>query len=174
MWECYRPNSRTKVHLLGLCFYIKQVQTLIDLSFICLFTTSHTQYSLSVPKPVIGANMEWNQNFLVLRPSAATVLAIAWQKKAAGLLQERGIDPSNVSTVLGEAFTATVKESSSLPVRDKVYRDLTLHLAVTLMAAYHPYGKDIDNRLRPMGWSDGVWDRYLRLLKQHGLEFKFS
>jgi hypothetical protein len=118
--------------------------------------------------------MEWNQNFLVLRPSAAKVLAVAWQKKAAGLLQERGIDPSNANTVLGEAFEATVAESSSLPVRDKVFRNLTLHLAITLMAAYHPYGKGIDNRMRPMGWTDTVWNRYLLLLKRHGLEFKYT
>lgn len=118
--------------------------------------------------------MEWNQNFLVLRPSAATVFVIAWQKKTAKLLQERGTDPADVGTVLGEAFEATLTESSSLPVRDKVYRNLTLHLAVTLMATYHPYGKGIDNRVRPMGWTDSVWNRYLLLLKRHGLEFKFS
>lgn len=147
---------------------------MVDFPIINLFTTVHTQHGLRVPKPVTGANMEWNQNFLVLCPSAATVFAIAWQKKTAGLLQERGVDPSNVSTVLEEAFKATVTESSSLPVRDKVYRNLILHLAVTLMAAYHPYGKGIDNRVRPMGWTDSVWNRYLLLLKRHGLEFKFS
>ena len=134
----------------------------------------HTQHGLRIPETVTGANMGWNQNFLALRPSAAKVLAIAWQKKTGEILHERGIDPAAAGTVLEEAFRATVAESSSLPVRDKVYRRLTLHLAVTLMAAYHPYGESIDDRVRPMNWTDSVWNRYLLLLKRHGLEFKFS
>ena len=116
--------------------------------------------------------MEWNQRFLVLRPSAAKVFAITWQKNVAELLKVRGFDPADATPVLREAFEVTVARSSSLPVRDDAYRMITLHCAVMLLANYHPHGRHIDKDLRPFG-GDRVLSRYLKVLRRHGLEMMF-
>lgn len=116
---------------------------------------------------------DWSPDFLALRPSAAKVFAIAWHKKATALLEERKISAIN-SEILQEAFQKTFNESSSLPVRDQICRLLTLHCAVLLLANYHPHGKDVDKSVRPMRWSDSIWNRYLKMLHQHGLEMKID
>ena len=117
--------------------------------------------------------VEWDQRFSVLRPSAAKVFAIAWQKRITALLQERGSDILSVELVQ-EAFKATLAESSSLPVRDKQYRLVTLHCAMDLLAVYHPYGSILDRTLKSRGWTDSTYGRYYSLLRRHGLEFSFA
>lgn len=113
---------------------------------------------------------EWSPNFLVLRPSAAKVFAIEWQKRITALLEERKNQEVN-SEVLQESFKTTVEESSSLPVRDHVYRLITLHCAVFLLAFYHLYGDTIDTKVKAYGWADTTYGRYFRLLRRHGIGF---
>lgn len=116
---------------------------------------------------------KWDQRFLALRPSAAKVFAIAWQRKIDDLLRQQGSEALD-GELLYKAFTVTVEESSSLPIRDKVYRLITLRCAISLLALYHPHGNTVDRTERARGWSDQIWGRYLSLLRRHGIVISYS
>jgi hypothetical protein len=116
--------------------------------------------------------MQWSPSFLTLRPSAAKVFAIAWQMKISIMLQERGLDTKQASSVREEAFEAAIADSSSLPVRDQVSRITALHCARLLMAYHHPYGQGINTTVVSFHWSNNDYVRYLSVLRRHGLSIE--